>query len=62
MSYVNTRASFEDLQLPKSPEELLRLIIEDSVFIDNNIMPLVLSMAKTHVESINTITTLIKQP
>jgi hypothetical protein len=46
--------------LPKTPDELLKLVVEDPAYIDNNIMPLVLLMGKTHVESINTLRSIIK--
>lgn len=59
---METRDSFKDLNIPKQPEDLLRLIIEspDQSFIDESIMPQILSMAKNHVDSINTISNHLK--
>ena len=39
--YVENRESFKDLNIPKAPENLLRLIVEshDQTYIDESIMP-----------------------
>jgi hypothetical protein len=51
-----------EINIPKSPEDLLRIIVEsqDQTYIDQNIMPHILSMAKNHVDAINTINTHLK--
>ena len=52
--YVKSREGYVDMVLPKDPEAFLVKVVREQ-YVDEQLMPKVLAMAKNHVDAINSI-------